>query len=52
VKLSEIEPGEARNHLTRALDIARHLQSSGRLPPATAWIVDELARSRDLASVG
>ena len=44
VKMSENEPAEARRHLSRALEIARRLQSSGRLAPADAWMLDELAR--------
>jgi tetratricopeptide (TPR) repeat protein len=44
-KMSEVEPAEARRHLTRALEIARNIQSQGRLAPADAWMVDNLARS-------
>jgi tetratricopeptide (TPR) repeat protein len=44
VKMSEIEPARAREHLSRALDIARRLDDEGRLAPADAWMVDEFAR--------
>ena len=30
--------------LTRALDIARQLQASGKLAPVDAWMPDALAR--------
>jgi hypothetical protein len=45
MKMSEVEPAEARQHLTRALEIARNMQSRGTLAPADAWILDALARS-------
>jgi hypothetical protein len=44
VRMSEIEPAAARRHLSSALDIARSLQTRGRLAPTDAWIPDELAR--------
>jgi tetratricopeptide (TPR) repeat protein len=44
VKMSDIEPARAREHLSRAHDIARSLRDQGRLAPADAWMVDELAR--------
>jgi hypothetical protein len=47
VRMSEIEPASAREHLSRALDIARRLHDEGRLAPADAWMVDDLARRLD-----
>jgi hypothetical protein len=44
VKMSGNEPAEARAQLLRALSVARSLQSRGRLAPADAWMLDELAR--------
>jgi tetratricopeptide (TPR) repeat protein len=44
VRMSEIDAVRAREHLSRALDIARRLYDEGRLAPADAWMVDELAR--------
>jgi hypothetical protein len=43
-KMSEVEPAEARQHLTRALEIARNMQSRGRLAPRDTWMLDDLAR--------
>jgi hypothetical protein len=42
--MSEIEPARMREHLSRALAIARSLYDQGRLAPVDAWMVDELAR--------
>jgi hypothetical protein len=44
VKISEDVPAEARAHLSRALDIARRLQSQGRMNPADAWMIEDLTR--------
>jgi tetratricopeptide (TPR) repeat protein len=44
VQMSEIDTARAREHLSRALDIARRLNDEGRLAPVDAWMVDELAR--------
>jgi tetratricopeptide (TPR) repeat protein len=44
VKISENVPTEARAHLSRALDIARRLQSQGRMNPADAWMIEDLTR--------
>jgi hypothetical protein len=44
VKMSEIDTARAREHLSRALSIARRLYDEGRLAPVDAWMVDELAR--------
>src|SRR5262249_23625731 len=44
VQMSENEPAMARGYLSHALDIARSLQSQGRLAPVDAWMVDGLAR--------
>jgi hypothetical protein len=44
VKLAEASPSDARAALSRALEIARHLQDSGRLNPADAWMPADLAR--------
>jgi WD40 repeat protein/tetratricopeptide (TPR) repeat protein/ActR/RegA family two-component response regulator len=35
---------QAREHLSRALDIARTMQDRGTLAPPDAWMVDDLAR--------
>jgi hypothetical protein len=43
VEMSRVEPAEARRHLTRALEIARNMQSRGKLAPADARMLDELA---------
>jgi hypothetical protein len=44
VEISENLPGEARMHLSRALEIARSLHSRGRLAAADAWMLDVIAR--------
>ena len=44
VKIAENVPEEARPHLSRALDIALHLRSQGRLDPVDVWMPDDLAR--------
>ena len=44
VKMSETEPAAARVWLSQALDVARSLQSGGRLAPADTWMLDDLAR--------
>jgi tetratricopeptide (TPR) repeat protein len=43
-KMSKVEPAEARRHLTRALEIARNMQSRGTLAPLDARMLDDLAR--------
>jgi hypothetical protein len=43
-KMSESEPSSAREHLSRALAIARSLHEQGRLAPVDAWMVDDFAR--------
>jgi hypothetical protein len=50
-KMSEIEPVRARELLSRAFDIACRLHDEGRLAPADAWLVDELARRLGEAAV-
>jgi len=44
VKMAEAEPTAARAQLSRALDIARTLQSEGRLAPTDAWVIDDLTQ--------
>jgi predicted Zn-dependent protease len=44
VKISEIDPAQAPTRLSRALEIARGLETTGRLAPVDNWIPDELAR--------
>jgi hypothetical protein len=44
VRMSEIEPARRREHLSRALAIARGLYDQGRLAPVDAWMVDDLTR--------
>ena len=43
VKLAETEPSAAKSYLSRALGIARTMQSQGRLAPVDAWMIDSLA---------
>jgi hypothetical protein len=47
VKMSEIEPAKAHEHLSRAFGIARGLHDQGRLAPADTWMVEDLARRLD-----
>jgi tetratricopeptide (TPR) repeat protein len=47
VKMSETDARQTREHLSRALDIARTLREQGRLAPVDAWMVDDLARRLD-----
>jgi len=47
VKVAEAEPTAARAQLSRALDIARTLQSEGRLAPTDAWMIDDLTQRLD-----
>ncbi len=42
VKLAATDPSAAQSHLSRALAIARTLQSQGRLAPVDAWMIDDL----------
>ncbi len=44
VKISEAAPDRAREHLSRALDIARKLEAAGKLAPRDAWMPEELER--------
>ncbi|HUI20650.1 MAG TPA: hypothetical protein VLZ74_06355 [Methylocella sp.] len=43
-KIADCNPKERRADLSRALEIARALQASGRLAPADNWMLGELAR--------
>jgi hypothetical protein len=47
VKMSEVEPARRREHLSRALGIARSLQDQGLLAPADGLMVDDLTRRLD-----
>ena len=44
VKISEVSPPDARAMLTRAGAIAARLREEGKLAPADAWMVEELAK--------
>jgi predicted negative regulator of RcsB-dependent stress response len=44
VKISESDPAESRRCLSQALEIARGLQTTGRLAPVDDWMLDDLAR--------
>ncbi len=43
-KIADCVPSERSTYLSRALDIARKLDTSGRLAPADKWMLDDLAR--------
>ena len=43
-KIADCAPAERRANLSRALDIVRALDASGRLEPADKWMLDDLAR--------
>ena len=43
-KISDADPTAAPALLARAFDIAKQLQSSGKLAPVDAWMPDALAR--------
>jgi hypothetical protein len=43
-KIADCAPSERRAYLSRALDIAKSLDASGRLAPADKWMPDDLAR--------
>ena len=47
VRMAEAEPTTARAQLSRALHIARTLQSEGRLAPTDAWMVDDFTQRLD-----
>ena len=44
VNIAEADPAAAPALLTRALDIARQLEASGKLAPVDAWMPGDLAR--------
>ena len=44
VKVSQLDPSQAKAVLTRAADVLSQMKSQGQLAPSDAWMPDDIAR--------